>query len=62
MQNNNFHKLNGFIAKLTQAATKGMKRETRFKDTTRQATNAEMKDTRMLAGFENGLVQIKGLD
>jgi len=31
MQTNNFHKLNGFIAKLTQAATKGMKRDNSFR-------------------------------
>ncbi|MGK0363245.1 MAG: hypothetical protein ACI85O_000289 [Saprospiraceae bacterium] len=62
MQNNNFHKLNGFIAKLTQAATKGMKRESSFKKMIGRPT-AEMKEnSRMLAGFKNGLVQIKGMD
>ena len=62
MQNNEFNKLNGFIARLTQAATKGMKRETSFKKMPGQPT-AEMKEnTRMIASFENGLGQIKGMD
>ena len=62
MQNNDFHKLNGFIARLTQAATKGMKRDSSFKKMSGQ-TNAEMKEnSRALAGFENGLSHIKGMD
>ena len=62
MQNNDFNKMNGFIAKLTQAATKGMKRETTFKKMTAIPT-AEMKEnSRTLTGFENGLGQIKGMD
>lgn len=54
--------MNGFIAKLTQAATKGMKRETTFKKMTAIST-AEMKEnSRTLTGFDNGLGQIKGMD
>ncbi len=54
--------MNGFIAKLTQAATKGMKRETTFKKMTAIPT-AEMKEnSRALMGFDNGLGQIKGMD
>jgi len=62
MQNNDFHKLNGLIAKLTQAATKGMKRDNSFKKMTPQST-AEMKEnTRALTGFENRLAHLKGMD
>ena len=62
MQSNDFYQLNGFIAKLTQAATKGMKRETRFKKTSNQSTVEMKENTRTLAVFDNGLNQIKGMD
>ena len=62
MQNNEFQKLNGFIAKLTLAATKGMKRKNNFKNLSVQSS-AEMKEnSHALAGFDNGLNQIKGIN
>ena len=61
MQNNEFQKLNGFIAKLTQAATKGMKRKNGFKNLSIQSS-AEMKEnSHALTGFDNSLSQIKGI-
>lgn len=54
--------MNGFIAKLTQAATKGMKRKPSFKKTLGHATVEMKENTFALAGFDNGLGHIKGMD
>ena len=62
MQNNDFNKMNGFIAKLTQAATKGMERKTTFKKMTAMPTAELKENSRTLASFENGLGQTKGMD